>query len=196
MASSSKNERARADSALDGARLDEGLSADDVREVATALAVGSSTLATLAPGGALRGRLLASVARPGRFGRYADRVARLFDWTLDMAARELERIAHDDAWGPGLMAGMALIPVRCGPRYPGALGSLARLQPGLCFPRHAHPGGEVTLVLHGALRDSSGAVVGRGDELCIADDVDHDFVVLSRGECVAAAIAYRGIDLL
>jgi putative transcriptional regulator len=195
MAPSSKNERASAASALDGATLGEALTADDVRDVATALAIGSPMPATHAPG-ALRGRLLASVGRPGRFGRYADRVARLFDWTLDDTARELERIARDDAWGPGLMPGMALIPVRCGPRYAGALASLARFQPGLRFPRHAHPGGEVTLVLDGALRDSSGAVVGRGDELCIADDLDHDFVVLARGECVAAAIAYRGIDLL
>ena len=196
MASSSKNERANAASSLDGGAPGEGWPSHDVREVATALAVGSPMPATLAPGGALRGRLLTSVARSGRFGRYADRVARLFDWTLDEAARELERIARDDAWGPGLMPGMALIPVRCGPRYQGALGSLARFQPGLCFPRHAHPGGEVTLVLDGAPRDSSGVIVGRGDELCIADDEDHDFVVLAWGECVAAAIAYRGIDLL
>ncbi len=148
------------------------------------------------PGLSLRTRVLTSVARPGRFGRYTDRVARLFDWTLDAAAHELARITDDGAWGPGLMPGMALIPVRCGPRYPGALGSLARFQPGLCFPRHAHPAGEVTLVLSGALRDSSGAIVARGDELCVSDDVDHDFVVLTDGECIAASIAYRGIDVL
>ncbi len=165
----------------------------EVRAVMTALTLARDPSPTPTT---LRARILGSTARGGGFGLYADRIARLFDWTVAHAERELARLEERDAWGPGLMDGMALIPAPCGARFATGVASFGRFEPGVRFPRHSHAGGELTVVLAGALRDSSGTVVARGDELAVDADAAHEFVILDRGPCIAAAIAYRGIDLV
>ena len=142
-----------------------------------------------------KNRVVASMHRPGRFGRFADRMARLFDCSIAAAEDLARRLEDEGSWGPGLLPGSQMIPVLAGPKYPRAIASFVKFVPGLHFPLHSHPDGEITFVLEGAFRDASGVRIARGDELALGDDVVHDFIVLDEGPCIAAAIAYDGIDL-
>ena len=164
--------------------------ANDAAMLALALA-----LEPVAPSSRLNDRLRASLARRGRYGVFAVRVARLFDIELDAASETLRSLEDPAAWGPGLLDGVGLIPVVAGPRFAGAVATFSRFQPGVRFPHHAHVGDEVTIVLDGAYKDSRGRVVARGDEAYEPAGSDHDFVVLDLGECIAAAIVVGGIEL-
>jgi putative transcriptional regulator len=119
----------------------------------------------------------------------------LFDLPLDAARDFLARIERSEEWGPGPMDGVAILPVMTGARHADALATFTRFDPGVVFPLHAHIGGEVTLVVEGGFRDSSGAEIWRGDELYKPPGSEHDFVIVSEGVCIAAALAIRGIDL-
>ncbi len=150
-----------------------------------------------APATNLRVRIVASMSVGGRYGVFADRIARLFDLSLDAARDYLARIERADEWGPGPMEGVAILPVMTGARYEAAaaLATFTRFEPGVTFPLHAHVGGEVTLVVEGGFRDASGTEIWRGDELYKPPGSEHDFVVLTGGICIAAAVAIGGIDL-
>jgi hypothetical protein len=141
-----------------------------------------------------RSRLLASFRAPPPYGIFADRIGRLFDWPVARAQEELAALASSPRWEPTPIAGMEKVAVVAGPRYPRAMGLFVRFAPGLGFPRHKHPGGEVTFVLEGAFRDGSGAVIARGGELALGDGTAHDFTVLEPVPCLAAVIAYEGIE--
>jgi hypothetical protein len=150
------------------------------------------------PDEAERGRLLASFARAkkGGFVVFADRIARLFDWSLHEAEARLEELAGDACWGPSLFPGTQIALVAPGNRYPRAMALLLKFDPGISFPRHAHPGGEVTFVLSGAFRDASGVLVERGSELVLQAGSAHTFDVVEGQPCIAAVIAYEGIELV
>ena len=151
--------------------------------------------APVAPPPELRARVVASSRRRGRYGAFADRIARLFDVTIDDAREQLARIERADSWGPGPMAGIAIFPVLPGPRCGDALATFTRFDPGVVFPLHAHVGGEVTIVVEGGFRDATGVEIWRGDELYKPPASEHDFVIVSDGICIAAAVAFGGIDL-
>jgi hypothetical protein len=148
------------------------------------------------PDAAQRIRLMSSFGRRGRFGIFADRVARMFDWPLAQAVAELAKLEGAPAWGPSPLPGAETIPVVAGPRYAGAMALFARFQPGLGFPQHMHPAGEITFVLEGAFRDASGVQVGRGDELVLGDGSQHAFEVTPEASCIAAVIAFKGIEIV
>ena len=143
----------------------------------------------------LKARLLASVGRQGAYGVFADRVARMFDLPVDEAHALLRKIEEPSSWGPGVVEGMDLIPVMTGPKYAGSIATFAKFRPGTQFPRHVHVGTEVTLVMAGAFRDSTGIDVERGDELFEANGAEHDFKALDGEDCIAAAIVHGYIDL-
>ena len=88
-----------------------------------------------------------------------------------------------------------VIPVKPGPKFAGAIAAFGKLRPGSTFPRHAHQGEELTLVMAGGFRDSSGVEIERGDELFEADGSEHDFTVLEGEDCIAAVIVHGSIDL-
>ena len=167
---------------------------EQARLRATIAAVGM-TLEPSAPASDLRVRIVASARSGGRYGIFADRLARLFDLSLDAARDYLARIEKDEEWGPGPMPGVAILPISTGPKRADALATFTRFEPGVVFPLHAHIGGEVTLVVEGGFRDASGVEIWRGDELYKPPGSEHDFVVLSGGICIAAAVATGGIDL-
>ena len=143
-----------------------------------------------------RERVLASFRRKGGLGIFADRIARLFDWSLAQAAAELAQLERAPAWAPSPLPGAETIPRIAGARYPGATVLFARFQPGLAFPEHVHPGGETTFVLEGAFRDVSGRVIARGDELVLGNGSRHSFQVTNDGPCIAAVIAHAGFEIV
>jgi hypothetical protein len=141
----------------------------------------------------LRGRLVASVKRAGRYGVFADRVARLFDLPVDDAAKLVARLDDPGVWAPWL-DGAEMFPVRPGPRLEGAVCGFGRLAAGSRFPHHEHVGDEVTLVLDGGFLDEdSGVEIWRGEELFKAAGTPHDFVVLEGQQCIAAVAAMGGV---
>ncbi len=160
------------------------------------LAVAAVADSYAVPDEAQRDRLLSSFGRKGRFGIFADRIARIFDWPLAQAVAELAKLEGTPAWGPSPLPGAETIPLVAGARYAGAMALFARFQPGLGFPEHLHPAGEITFVLEGAFRDASGVLVGRGDELVLGNGSRHAFQVTLQAPCIAAVIAHGGIEIV
>jgi putative transcriptional regulator len=71
-----------------------------------------------------------------------------------------------------------------------------RLAPGVVFPRHSHVGEEISLVLDGGLRDSTGREFSRGGELYKPAGSEHDLAALTGPPCITATIAFGGIEFL
>ena len=158
------------------------------RQAAHALIAG---LAPIAPPPYLLERLLASVGG-GRFERFADRFAAMFD-VATARARELLGWIHDPAkWHPAT-PGVALIHFRGGPAHVGADCGVIKLAIGTSFPWHAHNGEELTLFMGGVARDHAGAVYQPGDELVQAIGSAHEFTSVGDDELIFA-VRYRGVD--
>lgn len=168
---------------------------DEVNDDAPALAALASALQPEQPGGGLRARVLTSAGAEGRFGRFADRVARLFDLPVDAARRLLAEVEAGVGFQPTPWPGLEMRMVTVGPAFPAAQAAVSRLAPGAAFPRHGHVDEEVTVVLEGGLVDDDGAEVWRGEELFERSGTEHAPVALDRGVCIAATIAYGGIAL-
>lgn len=161
-------------------------------------AVALATTAPAAPPSSLRDRLLASQRRShaGKFGVFADRIARLFDLSLADAEALLARIEKPEAWAPFLVEGLEMIPVAAGPKCTGAIATLVRIQPGASFPEHAHHGDETMFVIDGGFREPSpdGEEVWRGDEVFRADGTEHALVALPGVPCIAAVLIIGHAD--
>jgi putative transcriptional regulator len=173
-----------------------GVAARDVAATRGALASVGACLEPEAPAAGLRGRLLASFARGGRFGVFADRLARLYDLTPAAAEALTAKLEADSDWMPFLIPGVEMIPVECGPRCAGAVATLVRLQPGVVFPEHVHRGEETMVLLDGGFREEgdAGEEAWRGDEVLRQDGSEHAFVALPGRPCIAAAIVYGVAD--
>lgn len=154
------------------------------------------SLEPVTPRASLRSRVVASASEGGRYGRYTDRLARLFDVPLD-EARSLLRRAEDPAnFVPGPVPGTAWLLVTPGPAFAGALAAIGRMAPGAGVPDHIHRGEETTLVLEGGfLEAGTGEEVWRGDELFKPKASEHSFQVIGETPCVAAVIAQGGVKL-
>jgi putative transcriptional regulator len=176
------------------ALVDGGVAREEVEAAKAALATVGAALAPLPspPPAALRARLAASFVRGGRYGAYADRIARLFDIELDTAAALLAKLDSPDKWKPWL-DGVQMMPVKPGPKYAGAIAAFGRLRPGARFPHHEHVGDETTVVLDGGFRNEDGSEVWRGEELWRPAGTEHEFVVLEGVECIAAVISIGGV---
>jgi len=170
---------------------DEGAGSIETSRAAVALAAAA---AAEAPSGGLRARLVGSVSRGGKFGIFADRLARLFDISIEAAEALVAKIEAGQSWKQGPAPGVEWLGVKAGPRLAGAVAAIGRLQPGARFPKHGHVGDETTLVMQGGFRDSSGIEVERGEELYEAPGTEHDFVILDGEECIAAVIAVGGVE--
>ena len=137
----------------------------------------------------LRARLLASRARAGRFGIFADRVARLFDIPLDGAATLLASLEKPESWMPFLVAGTSIIPVETGARCTGAIATFITVQPGVEFPHHIHRGVETMFVVDGGfVEPATKQETWRGEEITRTEGTDHSLVGLPGTPCVAAVI--------
>jgi anti-sigma factor ChrR (cupin superfamily) len=167
----------------------------EVSDDASALAALASALQPEQAAGALRSRVLASAGAEGRYGRFADRLARLLDLPVDAARTLLAEVEAGVGFQPTPWPGLEMRVVAVGPAFPAAQAAISRLAPGAAFPRHGHVDEEVTLVLEGGLVDDDGVEVWRGEELYERPGTDHAPVALPRGPCIAATVAYGGIVL-
>jgi putative transcriptional regulator len=181
----------------DASLVEAGVSGADIAQTKGAIAaIGVATTTRTAPPDSVRDRLLASTKRRGKYGIFADRIARLFDLTVADAEALMRRIEEPDAWAPFLVDGLEMIPVTPGPRCVGAMATLVRIQPGTRFPDHTHRGEETMLVLDGGFREPSprGEEVWRGDELLRGEGTEHALVGLPGVPCIAAAVIFGHAD--
>lgn len=175
----------------DAALTAKGLGAAELADAKTALvAVAVGTPEAAKAPAALRDRVLASMKRTGRFGMFADRLARLFDVSVSDAEALCAKLETGAEWHPFLVPGVEMIPVAAGPKHAGTVATLVRIQPGASFPEHEHRGEETMFVLDGGFRETAegGAEVWRGDELHREDGTGHAFVALPGTPCIAAAV--------
>jgi len=157
----------------------------DAKGVIAAIGLGSYD----APPAPLRDRLLASMSRKGRHGRYADRLARMFDMTIEAAEKLVAKLDDPSAYTPFFVPGVEVLQVEVGPKFQNAIAVIAKIPPGVTFPHHKHHGTETMFVLAGGFReDKGGNEVWRGDELVSGDGSDHEFVALDGEPCIAASI--------
>lgn len=147
------------------------------------------------PPASLRDRLLASRARPGKYGIFVDRVARLFALSTETAARLLAELESPEAWKPFLVEGTEMIPVAVGESLGGAIGTFVRVQPGARFPDHVHRGCETMVVLEGGfVEPGSKLEAWRGEETTREDGTEHALVGLPGVPCVAAVLILGHAD--
>ncbi len=177
---------ARADEALAKSVAAEELAGAKAAVVAVALGSGAKD----APPASVRDRVLASAGRPGRFGMFADRLARMFDLPVAEAESLCTKLENGEGWQPFLVEGVEMIPVTAGAKHANAVATLVRIQPGARFPEHAHHGDETMFVLDGGFREErdGGAEVWRGDDLHSTDGSGHTLLALPGRPCIAAAI--------
>jgi putative transcriptional regulator len=135
-------------------------------------------------------RVVAEMESPGRFARFAEKVAAFFDLTREKALAVLESLSDPGAWQPGPAEGIQVLPVEAGPGKAGMLAAFVRVPPGTRFPRHTHRGHEWNLVLEGGFREDSGHEVWPGEVLEKDESTTHDFVALEGPACIAAALIH------
>ena len=151
-----------------------------------------SLIVPVTPSPDVKARLLAS-AGGGRFEKFVDRMAKLFDVTVDRARELLGLVERDASW-ENPMPGIALIHFDGGPACAAADCGFVRIEPGCTFPWHTHRGEEINVILAGTLRDSTGKVLHPGDELVQPANTQHD---LTAGdyEVIYVARAMNGIEV-
>jgi quercetin dioxygenase-like cupin family protein len=134
-------------------------------------------------------RLMRVVSEPpDRYAPFVERLSGLWDVPEDEAWRVLERSRDLRAFRRTPLPGVRLIDLAGGPKTSGLRVSLVRFAPGLRFPRHRHPGREVTFVLQGSYTDSSGLYVGPGEIHEMSTGTEHAFEVGADEPCVAAVV--------
>lgn len=149
------------------------------------------------PSPSLRDRLLASRARPGRYGIFVDRVARLFAISTEAAERLLSELEGSGPWKPFLVEGTEIIPVTPGAALEGAIATFVRVKPGARFPDHVHRGHETMLVLDGGfVEPASRLEAWRGEETAREDGSSHALVGLPGVPCVAAVVIRGHADFV
>lgn len=148
----------------------------------------------VAPAASVKARLMASVGG-GRFETLSQRMASLFDVTVDKARELLGLIERPASWEASA-PGIGLVHFDGGPACAGADCGFVRLAPGATFPLHKHLGEEASLILAGTLRDAtSGRVLAPGDELLQAEGTEHVLVNEGTEDCIFAARAMNGIEV-
>lgn len=160
-------------------------------ELATYQRTAEGMVAPVAPSPAVHARLMASIGG-GRFETFSQRMAALFDVTVDRARELLGLIDRPASWEVGA-PGVGLVHFDGGPAAAAADCGFVRLAPNTAFPLHTHAGEEVSLILAGTLKDRrTGRTFGPGDEIVSAEHSEHDVVAVD-DEVIYAARATNGI---
>jgi hypothetical protein len=137
-------------------------------------------------------RVQTSLGRSGRYGKFADRIGRLYEISTDEAEAVLARVNDPSVWVPSGIPGIDLFPIPS-PLASDGTAVIARLQGGVVFPEHEHLGPETTFVLDGGFRDMSGVEIERGDELSMDLGSVHHFTVFDAEPCLAASYVRGGV---
>jgi anti-sigma factor ChrR (cupin superfamily) len=160
-------------------------------ELATYQRTAEGMVAPVAPSPAVHARLMASIGG-GRFETFSQRMAALFDVTVDRARELLGLIDRPASWEVGA-PGVGLVHFDGGPAAAAADCGFVRLAPNTAFPLHTPAGEEVSLILAGTLKDRrTGRTFGPGDEIVSAEHSEHDVVAVD-DEVIYAARATNGI---
>src|SRR5258708_2052795 len=109
---------------------------DDEEEALFYRVAGAAVMDSQGSGARVRDRLMRSLARGGTYGKFADRVARLFEIPVERAVALLAHIEDPGAFRPFMARGIGMSPVAPGPSLAGATAAFGRLIPGTRFPRH------------------------------------------------------------
>ena len=150
-------------------------------------------LVAVAPPADVKARLLASTGG-GRFEKFADRMAKLLDVTIDRARELLGLIERPASW-ENPVPGISLIHFEGGPAYAAADCGFVRIAPGCKFPWHTHRGEEVSVILSGTMRDVDGRVLGAGDELVHQQGTQHELTNGGDADVIYVARAMNGIEV-
>jgi putative transcriptional regulator len=150
-------------------------------------------LVAVAPPADVKARLIASVGG-GRFEKFSDRMAKLFDVTLERARELLGLIERPASWEYPV-PGVSLIHFDGGPACAAADCGFVRIAPGCKFPWHTHRGEEVSVILSGAVRDHDGRVFRAGDELVHQQGTQHELTAEGDEAVIYVARAMNGIEV-
>ena len=165
---------------------------DALREVLGALPL---DLDPVGPPPALRRRILdAAEGGAERYAPMLERLGELFDVATATAREYAGRLFTNDGW-EDLLPGIAYLDLEGGPAAAGGRVGLVRMTPGARFPLHRHVGPERTLILQGALRDSSGVELHAGDHAEGDDGVEHWFEAIGDEELVYAVVVENVVIL-
>ena len=147
----------------------------------------------LVPSPDVKARLLAS-AGAGRFERFAAQIAKVVDVTLDRARALLGLVARPASWEQPL-PGISLVHFTGGPACATADCGFVQIAPGCTFPWHKHLREEVSVMIAGTVRDSSGKLYGPGDEMRQAAGSEHELTAEGNDAVIFLAVAFDGIEL-
>ena len=150
--------------------------------------------APVVPDADIKAQLIAS-SGGGRFAGRAERLAAVYDVSVDRAHEILGLIERKRSWelpSPGI----GLVHFDGGPKCATADCGFIRLAPGCSFPHHKHRGEELSVILCGHLRETStGRLLGPGDELVMNATSEHDITCEGEEDCIFAARAFEGIEI-
>jgi hypothetical protein len=162
-------------------------------ELASFQAAADGLVIPLTPPSHIKTQLLASVGG-SRFEKFAERMAAMFDVTVDRAREFLGLADRPASWEAQVVPGIHLVHFDGGPAYAAADCGFVRIAVGGTFPPHTHMGEEMSLVIQGRMRDAStGLVLVPGDELLLAEATGHHLVCEGDEDCIFAARAMNGI---
>lgn len=173
---------------------DAALAAELASYEQTAEAIGAA-IEPVAPSPDVELQLMASVGS-GRFEAFSDRIARMFDVTLDRARELLGLIERAASWVPQVVPGISFVDFEGGPAAAAADCGFVRLAPGTVFPPHTHLGEEMTTILSGRVHDvTNDRMLGPGDDYVRAEGTTHYLVCVGDEDCIYASRAMDGIAL-
>lgn len=167
-----------------------------IEETFTAVAL---SVKPVRPSQQVRTRLFASLHPQTRFAGFVERVAQLFDLSLERAQELLQAIQMAPAapWEVSPIPGIRLFHFESGPQVAAAENcGLVHMEPGSIFPPHQHVGDEWALVLQGRCQEDSGKIFGLGDLIYKKAGSEHSFRVLGDEPFVFAVVLYGGLQIL
>ncbi len=147
----------------------------------------------MAPSPEIEAQLMASVGS-GRFERFANQIARMYDVAIDRARELLGLIERSSAWNHA-SRDIGLIHFAGGPSCAGADCGVVRIRAGGFFPLHTHLGEEMSVVVAGVVRDSNGSTYVTGDEIVRQAGTSHALTAEGRDDVILLARAFNGIEL-
>jgi hypothetical protein len=152
-------------------------------------------LPPIAPRPQLRARLLAGAEGKGRLARWAEPLAKFFDFGLEKARSLLDAVDVPAAWEDDAVPGLALIHFEGGPALAGADCGLIRFPAGIDWPLHKHLGDEQMFVLEGGFVEDSGQEFRAGAILRKPAGSQHAFTIMPERDCVCAVSLVEGIEM-